>query len=126
MDNASKFNDFDNGFDSSVVGQDVRYLAATLGASLAPYDGTTDLPFEGLMQKPVETGGRGVLRSLQGSVSKVRAGAAFTAGDFLEVDANGKFISYATATRRYAAIALQSAGAEDEIVPAIFLGMGAS
>ncbi len=52
---------------------------------------------------------------------KVRAGAAFSQDDLLNTNAAGKFIT-ATAGQGVKAIALQAAGAADEIVQALWVG----
>lgn len=54
-------------------------------------------------------------------ISKIKAGAAVAAGDRLTSDATGRGITTVTAGNRYHAIALEAAGAANQLISAVLV-----
>ncbi len=84
----------------------------TVGAAAA------DVVIGVIQNKP--TSGQAVELAV-GGVSKVKAGAAVTAGAQLMMDASGRFITAATTGSRVYGVALETAGAANEIIRALLI-----
>ncbi len=72
-----------------------------------------------LQNKPTALGNASNIQ--MGGISKGRADAAFSIGDDLTAEADGK-LSTAAATEMVIAVALEAAAAEDEIVSVLIVG----
>jgi len=90
-----------------------RFMSLTAN-QIATVSGQGILPDGVLQDKPI-AGEAGLLCPLNGSISKVEAGAAVAANADVMTDANGRAVT-ATATNQIAGKALQAASAAGEII----------